>query len=82
MMAGYDKKLPVAQQRYNVNRMGGEYLAVARALGAYGERIESPKEIVAALGRAVTEINQGRTAVLEFITKEDLTYPRTQAMDD
>ena len=35
------------------------------------ERVEQPSEIVPAMRRALESIESGRTAVLEFITKEE-----------
>jgi thiamine pyrophosphate-dependent acetolactate synthase large subunit-like protein len=81
-MAGYDKKLPIAQRKFNVNRMTGDYTGVARALGAYAEQIDDPNEICAGLTRAQAAIAEGRTAVLELITAEDTVYPRVGAGED
>jgi acetolactate synthase-1/2/3 large subunit len=44
----------------------GDYAAVARALGAFGERVERPDELKPALGRALA--HQG-PAVLEVAVK-------------
>jgi acetolactate synthase-1/2/3 large subunit len=81
-MAGYDRKLPAAQQSFRFNRMGGDYCGVARALGAYAETVSAPAEIGPALARAQAAIAQGQTAVLEMMTCEETAYPRIGAADD
>ena len=44
----------------------------ARALGAYGERVTSPEEIVPALQRGIAATQRGEAALLEFITAQEL----------
>ncbi|MDE3078366.1 MAG: hypothetical protein KGJ86_23320, partial [Chloroflexota bacterium] len=75
-MGSYERMQPVAQERFNIKRLSGDYSGVARALGAYAERVEDPKDIVPAIKRALGEINGGRTALLEFITHEEPAYLR------
>ena len=45
------------QERFNGHEIGislrGDYAAVARALGAYGERVEQPRDLPPAVGRAL-----------------------------
>jgi acetolactate synthase-1/2/3 large subunit len=81
-MAGYNKKLPITQRDYPFNRMGGDYCGVARALGAYAERIEDPAAICRGLERAQVAIAAGQTAVLEMVTAEETDYPRLGPMED
>jgi thiamine pyrophosphate-dependent acetolactate synthase large subunit-like protein len=81
-MAGYDRKLPAAQGGFRFNRMSGDYCGVARALGAFAERITEPSEIVPAIDRARASIAQGQTAVLEVMTCEETAYPRLGTSDD
>jgi thiamine pyrophosphate-dependent acetolactate synthase large subunit-like protein len=45
---------------------GGDYAALARALGAYGERVEQPRDLETAVGRAMAHPGP---AVLEIIVK-------------
>jgi acetolactate synthase-1/2/3 large subunit len=49
---------------------------MATALGAHGERIEDPTEIVPALKRAQEATANGQPAVLEFMTKEENSLSR------
>lgn len=70
-MGGYEKHLPVATQRYNTKYLSGDYSRVAEGLGAYAERITEPGEIIPAIRRGVTQVDEGRPALLEFITREE-----------
>ncbi len=77
-----DSEFPVAVRRHALKRMSGNYAQVARALGAHAERIVAPGEIIPALERAVTATTDGRTAVLEFITKEERCFSNCTLFDD
>ncbi len=71
VMSGYARNYPMALERFGFTELYGNYAAVAQALGGYGERVESPKEIVPAIGRAQEAMASGRPALLEFMTKEE-----------
>jgi acetolactate synthase-1/2/3 large subunit len=75
-MAGYGHHMPVASARYRSNLLSGSYAAVAAGLGAYSERVDRPGEVVPAIRRGIAMTQQGRPAVLEMITKEELFFPR------
>ena len=64
--------MPVSQQKYGATNISGHYADMARAFGGYGERVEDPKDIVAALERGIAATKQGRPALLEFITDKEL----------
>ena len=66
-----EKQYPITVEKYGIKQLSGDYAGVARALGAMAERVEQPSEIVPAMRRALESIESGRTAVLEFITKEE-----------
>jgi acetolactate synthase-1/2/3 large subunit len=70
-------ELPVmrtATAKYRSTDISGHYADVALALGGYGERVTEPGEIVPAIRRAVEQTQQGRPALLEFITQQDYAY--------
>jgi acetolactate synthase I/II/III large subunit len=72
------KVMPVATQKYRSTDISGDYAAMARAFGGYGERVTDPAEIVPALKRAIVKTQDGVPALLEFITEkaEDFSmYP-------
>ncbi len=64
--------MPVSQRKYGATDISGNYADMAQAFGAYGERVTSPDEIRAALGRGIEATENGRPALLEFITAKEL----------
>ena len=46
-----------------------DYAALARAYGGLGERVESPREVRAALERGFDAVGQGRLALLDVVMK-------------
>ena len=48
---------------------------MGQALGAYGERVESPDDVRPALRRGIEANQEGRTAVIEVMTKEEAAIP-------
>ena len=71
---GYDRMLPLATERYNIDRVGGDYTKVAEALGFHAERIEQPGDIVPAIERAQRVLATGQPAFLEFMTRVDTDF--------
>jgi thiamine pyrophosphate-dependent acetolactate synthase large subunit-like protein len=72
-------RMPVSTQRYRSTDISGDYAGLARALGAYGERVTEPGEIVAAIKRGIAATQEGRPALLEFMTSKETSvsrYPR------
>jgi len=64
--------MPVSTQKYRATDISGDYAAMARAFGGYGERITDPDEIVPAIRRGVEQTKKGVPALLEFITAKEL----------
>jgi thiamine pyrophosphate-dependent acetolactate synthase large subunit-like protein len=75
-MGNYEKMQPIAQERYNLKRLSGDYAPIARALGAWAERVDKPGEIVPALERALGALKEGRPALLEVITRAEPAMSR------
>ena len=73
VLSGYSRNYPMAAEKFGFTNLYGEYANVAKALGAYGERVEDPSEIVPAIKRAQTAMAAGQPALLEFMTKEENT---------
>ena len=48
-----------------------DFTAIAAGCGCYGERVEKPDEVAAALRRAMTANEQGKPAVLDFVVGSD-----------
>jgi thiamine pyrophosphate-dependent acetolactate synthase large subunit-like protein len=54
----------------------GNYADLARSLGGWSERVEDPGQIVSALQRARKVTEEGKAALLEFITSREIAYSR------
>ena len=65
------KVMPVSTEKYRSTDISGDYAAMARAFGAYGERVTEPGEIVPALRRGIRATRDGQPALLEFITAKE-----------
>jgi acetolactate synthase-1/2/3 large subunit len=66
------KVMPVSTERYRSTDISGDYAAMARAFGGYGERITEPAEIVPAIRRGIEATQRGEPALLEFITSKEV----------
>jgi thiamine pyrophosphate-dependent acetolactate synthase large subunit-like protein len=66
-----DSRFPVATARYQLKKLSGNFTEVAQALGAHGQRIHKPDEIVTAIRRALEVTRSGQPAVLEVMIKEE-----------
>ena len=62
------KIMPVSTERYRSTDISGDYAAMARAFGGYGERVTEPGEIIPAIKRGIEQTENGVPALLEFIT--------------
>ncbi|HIG40743.1 MAG: thiamine pyrophosphate-requiring protein [bacterium] len=71
VMGGYGAYMPDAVEKFHSSTLGGDYTAVAQALGGYAERIERASEVRAALTRGIEQTEQGKPVLLEFITREE-----------
>ena len=49
---------------------------MARAFGGYGERVETPDDIVPAIKRGIAATEAGQPALLEFITSQEVRVSR------
>ncbi|MPY73525.1 MAG: thiamine pyrophosphate-requiring protein [Alphaproteobacteria bacterium] len=62
------KVMPVSTEKYRSTDISGDYAAMARAFGGYGERVTAPSEIIPAIKRGIEQTRNGTPALLEFIT--------------
>jgi acetolactate synthase-1/2/3 large subunit len=70
------KVMPVSTERYRATDISGDYAAMARAFGAYGERITEPGEIIPAVRRGIAATERGEPALLEFITSKEVAVSK------
>ena len=66
--------LAKSHQLYGTRDIGGNYADMAIAMGGWAERIERPSDVGPAFLRAKQATEDGRTALLEFITGEEQTF--------
>lgn len=59
-----------AHELYGTKSTGGDFVMMAEALGAYGERVTEPGDVVGAVRRCVDVVGSGRTALLEIVTDD------------
>jgi len=70
-------ELPIMQaatKKYGSTNISGHYANMAQAFGGYGERVETPDQIVPAIRRGIEATRNGQPALLEFITQKDYQY--------
>ena len=70
------KVMPISTEKYRSTDISGDYAAMARAFGGYGERITDPAEIVPAIRRGIEQTRNGVPALLEFITCKETAVSR------
>jgi len=68
--------MPKATEKYRATDISGDYAAMARAFGGYGERVTDPAEIVPAIKRGIAQTQAGKPALLEFITDKETQFSR------
>ncbi len=70
------KVMPVSTEKFSSTDISGDYAAMARAFGGYGERVSDPGEIQAAIARGIAATEAGQPALLEFITCKEVEVSR------
>jgi len=75
-MAAETHSMQASHERYGTMNILGNYADLAKSLGGWSERIEEPGQIVPALQRAKKVTDDGKAALLEFITSREHSYSR------
>jgi len=70
------KVMPVSTEKYRSTDISGDYAAMARAFGGYGERVTKPEDIVPAILRGIQKTKEGVPVLLEFITSKETEVAR------
>ena len=73
-MAVETRHMAASHERYGTRDLGGNYADMARAMGGWAERVEDPAEAGPAIVRARRATEEGRAALLEFITGAEIDY--------
>ncbi len=64
--------MPVSTEKYRSTDISGHYADMAVAFGGYGERVETPEQIIPAIQRGIQKTQEGVPALLEFITAKEI----------
>jgi thiamine pyrophosphate-dependent acetolactate synthase large subunit-like protein len=70
------KVMPISTEKYRSTDISGDYAAMARAFGGYGERITKPEDIIPAIKRGIQKTQEGIPVLLEFITSKETEVSR------
>jgi thiamine pyrophosphate-dependent acetolactate synthase large subunit-like protein len=70
------KVMPISTEKYRSTDISGDYAAMARAFGGYGERITKPEDIIPAIKRGIAKTREGIPVLLEFITSKETEVSR------
>jgi acetolactate synthase-1/2/3 large subunit len=70
------KIMALSTEKYRTTDISGDYAAMARAFGGYGERVTTPDQIIPAIRRGIEQTRQGVPALLEFITSKETQVSR------
>ena len=63
--------MPNATERFRATDISGDYAAMARAFGGYGERVTKAEDIIPAIKRGIEQTQKGVPVLLEFITEQE-----------
>jgi acetolactate synthase I/II/III large subunit len=66
--------MKLSHEKHNARDLGGNYAGIARELGGWSERVEDPEQIADAFRRARRATEDGKAALLEFITSEETAF--------
>ena len=68
--------MKVSTEKYRSTDISGDYAAMARAFGGYGERVTKPEDIIPAIKRGIQKTQEGIPVLLEFITSKETEVSR------
>ncbi len=74
VLGTYSGHNPIASEKYDLNKLSGDYAKMAEGMGGYAEKVTEPSEIIPALQRAKKSVDTGKPAFLEVITSEDSDF--------
>ena len=75
-MAAETHSMQASHERYGTMNILGNYADLAKSLGGWSERVEEPGQIAPALQRARKVTEEGKAALLEFVTSREIAYSR------
>ena len=66
--------MQLSTEKYRSTDISGNYADMAKAFGGYGERIETPDQIIPAIKRGIQKTEEGVPTLLEFITAKEIDF--------
>jgi acetolactate synthase-1/2/3 large subunit len=66
--------MKLSHEKHRARDLGGNYAALARELGGWSERVDDPEQIADAFRRARRATEEGKAALLEFITSAETAF--------
>ena len=75
-MAAETHTMEESHKRYGTMNILGNYADLACSLGGWSERVEDPDQIAPALKRARKVTEEGKAALLEFVTSREIAASR------
>jgi len=66
--------MALSHERYRARDLGGNYANIGRDLGGWSERVEDPAQIGDAILRARRQNEDGKAALIEFITSQEQSF--------
>ena len=63
--------MPVSTEKFRSTDISGHYADMAKAFGGYGERVETPDQIIPAIQRGIQKTQEGVPVLLEFLTAKE-----------
>jgi acetolactate synthase-1/2/3 large subunit len=66
--------MKLSHERHRARDLGGNYASLARELGGWSERVTEPGQIREAILRARRQTEEGRAALLEFMTSAETAF--------
>jgi len=73
-MAIETRSMKLSQEKHRARDLGGNYAGLARDLGGWSERVSDPGKIGEAILRARQQTENGKAALLEFITSAETEF--------
>tara|TARA_Y100000590_G_scaffold71530_1_gene78603 strand:+ start:16252 stop:17883 length:1632 start_codon:yes stop_codon:yes gene_type:complete len=67
-MSTYPGGFPIAQEKYGISHMGGDYALIAEGMGAKGVKVENPSELGEALKKAMNYNDNGKSVLIDVDT--------------
>ena len=68
--------MALSTEKFRSTDISGNYSDMAKAFGGYGERVQTPDEIIPAIKRGIEQTEAGKPALLEFITCKETKISR------